>query len=835
MPRYVGHYEVVRVIATGGMGSVFEARHQQSQQKVAVKLMRAGIPSAAGEHRFLREARILARLRHPGIAQIYDAGTFQDGALTVPFFAMEYLDGAKPLTDFADSKQLDVDERLRLFAQVCDAVHHGHENGVIHRDLKPENILVEADGRAKIIDFGVARATDRELELSTLLTDEGQLVGTVRYMSPEQTELDSRLLDRRSDVYSLGVVLYQLLCGRLPHELRDDQPPIEVMRVIKEEPPARISTVDERFRGDIETIVHKALEKERDRRYLTARDLADDVRRYLQRQPISARPPSLAYQVGAFARRNRVVVLAASSVMLAAIAAAIVSTVFAVEARHERDRALAAEERAHAVSEFLTSVIRSADPFEPLATSRLAQTDGNEVPYAASSGSPASVVDLLRRAVDRLDRDRSLDPLVEAELRATIGTTLTTNGSPEEGEEQIRRAILLRRQSQGSPHPDTLATEFKLSLVYIHQGRFAEMVPLCRDLHQRAARSLGPAHEQTLRYAEQLAWSLNQLGRDQERLALLRETTEAAFRIRGRDDPVALSHSIQLARVLADRGREAEALQLARSARIGIGAALGTESVAYAEASRDLGRVLQRLGHYAEAVEPLRTALRLTYELYGENHPSTVLLRENLAASLDAFGRVDEALELNEGGLKLCYRFFGEEHPWTLRMENSVAWNLTSLGHDLDRAEKLARHALVGGLRGAGTETTRTMDYRDTLGAILQRRGRYDEAEALLQRNVELAATLVDPGDWYAVIYERALASCQLAAGRYADAEQHLLSCWDRVDGTIGAASEPATEVMKDLITLYTKWDRPKQAQLWQARLAGAASASGTRLAGSLP
>ena len=313
----IGHYHIKHTIGTGGMGTVYQAMQEQPRRVVALKVMKRGIASKSALRRFEYESQILARLRHPGIAQIYEAGTHEDeSGESVPFFAMEYIPAAMPITRYAEQKKLGTRERLDLFARVCDAVQHGHGKGIIHRDLKPSNILVDSSGQPKIIDFGVARSTDSDLAVTTLQTDIGQLIGTLQYMSPEQCLADPIDLDTRSDVYALGVVLYELLCSKPPYDV-SRAAVFEATRMIQEATPARPSTISKALRGDVETVVMKALEKDRERRYRSAVELGEDLRHYLNNEPISAQPPSLGYQVRMFAKKNRTVFRAGVAVILA--------------------------------------------------------------------------------------------------------------------------------------------------------------------------------------------------------------------------------------------------------------------------------------------------------------------------------------------------------------------------------------------------------------------------------------------------------------------------------------------------------------------------------------
>ncbi len=610
LPKRLGQYHIKRVIATAGMGTVYEATQEKPRRTVAVKVMKHGIASRSALRRFEYESQVLARFRHPGIAQVYEAGTHRDESGTVPFFAMEYIPNAKSITRYADDKKLGTRERMSLFAEVCDAVHHGHQKGVIHRDLKPSTILVDPSGQVKIIDFGVARSTDSDMAVTTLQTDVGQLIGTLQYMSPEQCEADPHDLDTRSDVYALGVVFYELLCGRLPYDVTK-MAIHQATQAIREQLPTKLSTINRTLRGDVETIALKALEKDRDRRYQAAADLAQDIHRYLNNEAISARPASMIYHVRVFARRNKPLVGAVIAVFVVLIAATVVSSSQYFKAENARE--LAVEARDEADKQRETAVAAREEAEENLATARAGRDYLLDVlDYVGETArqnrevTARGILDYFAEWVGASQSPLASEPLFEVSVRLALGRDHVFLGNFESAEEQLDKAVALRQQELGEAHWDTLRAMQNKGMALLQQGKEAEAGPILRKaLEGQWKLERDPTFEPPFNYTRWSERLLAQALEEQEKYSELERHARATLEARRRR----FDGNFQW---------------------IGLPTSW-------------LCKALDEQGKYAEAETLARETLQSTQRAHGREHGYTVMATEFLYDNLRAQRRLDEA------------------------------------------------------------------------------------------------------------------------------------------------------------------------------------------------
>ena len=689
----IGPYRLVRKLGEGGMGQVWLAEQTAPFQRlVAIKLIRAGMYDDALLQRFQAERQSLAIMNHPCIAKVFDAGATPEGQ---PYFVMEYVSGP-PISDYCDQKQLKIRERLELLIRVCEGVQHAHQRAVIHRDLKPANILVvEVDGKPtpRIIDFGLAKVVSSKPAGETLLTQfGGGFVGTPGYMSPEQADPAIEDVDTRTDVYSLGVVLYVLLTGLLPFDPRlwKQKPLHEVLRQLREEDPPRpstkISTSRETqkataefrqtepqqlvslLRGDLDWITMKAVEKDRARRYATPSELAADIQRYLRHEPVNARPASTAYRVRKYIRRHRVGVSVAAGLAIVLVAFAINQAVQLRRITRERDRA-------DRVSQFMTNMFKVSDPSE-------------------ARGNTITAREILDKSSQEIDKSLEKDPELRARMMYVMGTVYQNLGLYRKAQSLLERAIEIQRNLLGSAHAETLGSMNTLAGCLDREGRLPEAEKMARQTLATARQTFGAQNANTLKSMNTLASILIDEGSYPEAENLARETVDIARRLLGSENPDSVKYLVTLA-----------------SVETGI-------------------------GHYPEAEKLLRQVLEVQRRVVGPEHPDTLLFLNNLGVVLDDSGRWADSEKIERELLDTERRILGPEHPDTLRTMDNLANSLSELGRYAE-AEKLERETIVLRTRFSGPDHPLTTGAVYNLACILAREGRRDEAVSFLRQSLD--------------------------------------------------------------------------------------------------
>ena len=826
------------------MGEVWLAEQKEPvRRRVALKLVKAGMNTREVIARFESERQALALMDHPAIAKVFDAGSTAQGA---PYFVMEYVAGVS-ITTYCDNHKLTTRDRLELFLHVCEGVQHAHQKAIIHRDLKPSNILVtEVDGHPapKIIDFGVAKALTQKLTADTMFTRVGAMIGTPEYMSPEQALSSGEDIDTRTDVYSLGIIFYELLAGAPPIELRkvafeeflrrlrEDDPQKPSTKIRTQDPATSTDIAQKRqteppalarqMRGDLDSIALKALEKDRARRYGSPSEFAADIHRYLRNEAVSAVPPSVAYRARKFARRYRVALVTACAFGLVLIAAAAISIRQSIRANQE---AAVAE----AVNNFLQNDM-------------LAQASS----FNQSKPDPdLRVRTALDRAAQHISGKFEKQPEVEAAVRDTIGQTYIDLGLYPEARRQLERAVDLYRRALGAKNPKTLKATSRLGRLTSLEGKIPEAEKLISQTLEIQRRVLGPEHPDTL-------WSMNNLasayldGRDAKRAeAIGRQALEIDRRVLGLEHPDTLASMNNLAVAFTEQGNYAQAETLASQSLEIQRRVLGPEHPATVAAMNLLASVYFHQGKNAQAEAIDTQVLEMRRRAFGADHPSTLASMTNLALAYEADEKYDQAQVLISQALETQRRVLGPEHHATLQSENELAV-LYFFEGKFAQAETLARQILDTQRRALGPEHHDTVWSMNNVALYCYVQGKYAQAEPLYREVVEIVRRQWGPESTGTLGFTTNLADVYRAEGKYAQSEALYAQTLAIYRRTIGSEKQATLDTIVELALTYylqkkfaasealareaLETDRQKRPDDWQRFFA--ASMLGASLAG---
>ncbi len=774
----IGPYRVIREIDRGGMGTVYLAvrADDECERRVAIKILKRGTDTAEISRRFQIERQILAHLEHPNIAKLYEGGTTEDHR---QYFVMEYVEGECIDRD-CDARRLTLRQRIELFRKVLKAVQFAHQNLVVHRDLKPGNILVTADGEPKLLDFGIAKLLHPETGLSMTVTATGERLMTPEYASPEQVR--SEPITTASDVYSLGVLLYELLTGHRPYRLKTRQQE-EVRRVIcdvePERPSTAVSRVEEvrtrdgtttvltpetvsrsrseeprrlrrRLSGDLDNIVLMALRKEPLRRYASVEQFSEDLRRYLEGRPVRARKDTFAYRTGKLLRRRK------REVAAGVVAALLLAGVIFDRERQQRQTARA-RDRAQRVSEFLIELFEVSDPSE-------------------ARGNSVTAREILDRGAERIEQELREEPELQAALMHTMGKVFMSLGLYEGATPLLETALAQRRRVHGRRHPEIAESLSALAELLFVKGHYDAAEPLFREALAIERELKGTEHPDVGEALKGLGIVLMRKGEIEAAESLLEEALAIQRRLPGPEHP---------------------------------------DTVA---TLNNLAAVLHQKGDY-EAAEPLfREALATKRKQMGEDHPAVALALNNLAMVLYQKGDYEAAESLFRKSLAMAQKLLGPEHPNVSRALTNLARVLQARG-DSPAAESLVREALVIRRRQLDSDHPDVGRGLTHLAELLQARGEWEAAEPQAREAVEILRRKLPRGHWRIARAESVLGASLSAAGRFGEAEPLLIASYPVIRDRRGAKALETVNALERIIAFYEASGQPEKAAEYRALL----------------
>lgn len=818
-------YEIVKTLYHGGQGVVYQALQRSTKRKVAIKVLLEGPhASPSARKRFEREIELIANLKHPNIVAVFDSGVTKDGR---QYCVMDYIRGLR-LNEYIHEKRPSVKALLQLFATLCESVNYAHQRGIIHRDLKPSNILVDVDGNVKILDFGLAKQLSGGNEPSLSIT--GEVVGTLPYLAPEQARGRPDEIDIRTDVYALGVVLFECLTGRYPYPVVGEM--ADVLRHITETEPDKPSRVWKADSGittkdagsiprlgacpldnEVETIILKALSKERERRYQSALDLARDLKNYLSDRPIEAKRDSSWYVFKKNVRRYKlavgvaavfVLVLAGSAITLAIMYRAATaswqeSMTQAAIAQEQRDRALDAEAASVTVQQYLENMLTSISPERAL---------GRDTTLLR---------EVLDDAAKRITGELAEQPKIAARLHSVVGLTYSSLSIYDEAEKHLTLAYEIALESFGFENIETLTAANNLAILLQNRGRLEEAA----DLMRRTLETSRSLHGEDSQFALKCMGSLSVILKSQNKLdeaeRLLNQAFEIAQRLYGENHVQTIFVLSNMATLRDSQGDLKEAERLYRRVLKGFTDLLGEEHPETLTAEANLATVLSTQSRLEDAEPLLRHNLEVETRIMGPDHASTLTAKNNLGDLLHQQGKGKEAEVLLRETLDGRLKLLGEEHTHTLITMSNLSVCLQRQGKT-EEAEKLVRRSveILTRLRGPGH--LNTLIAMNNLSTLVNSQGKIEEAAEIQEKIVEACTASVGENHWTTAVFRLNYADTLRSLKQFGQSEARLLQSRASLEKTLGPDHQHTRTAAMMLVKLYNDWQKPEQAAEWQAK-----------------